>query len=89
MIDSICFLIINGENDLIFFFLFTFSHWKFAKNSFALNVKASGCVSSSEESNAKNLFRDCEVMMMVYDSIAMRPPSMEPYKGTFNRNGSH
>ena len=41
----------------------------FAKFSLALNVKVVGCVSSSEELNARNRGHGDEI----FDSIAMRP----------------
>ena len=52
IIDSIWFSIINCDNDVICFSSLLVITRKIGKFSFALNINASGCVSSSEESKA-------------------------------------
>ena len=46
----------------------------FGKFSFALKVNVVGCVSSSEESNARNRFREVMVINFWFDSYAPHPP---------------
>ena len=62
IIDSICFSIMNGDSEVIGLSSLLEITKNFAKFSFALNVKVVGCVSSSEESNARNRFREAMVM---------------------------
>ena len=65
IIDSICFSIIKGENDVTCFSSLLEITKNFGKFSFVLIVKVVGCVSSSEESNARNRFREAMVMKFV------------------------
>ena len=44
------------------------------KFSFALKVNVVGCVSSSEDSNARNRFREAMVINVWFDSYAPHPP---------------
>ena len=60
--NSICFSIIKGDNDVTCFSSLLEITKNFVKFSFALNVKVVSCVSSSEESNARNRFREAMVM---------------------------
>ena len=62
IMDSICFSIMNGDSEVIGLSSLLEITKNFAKFSLALNVKVVGCVSSSEESNARNRFRDAMVM---------------------------
>ena len=72
IIDSICFSIMKGDSEVIGLSSLLEITKNLAKFSFALKVKVVGCVSSSEESNARNRFREAMVMKF-FDSIAMRP----------------
>ena len=62
IIDSICFSMMNGDSEVIGLSSLLEITKNFAKFSLALNVKVVGCVSSSEESNARNRFREAMVM---------------------------
>ena len=62
IIDSICFSIMKGDSEVIGLSSLLEITKNLAKFSFALNVKVVGCVSSSEESNARNRFREAMVM---------------------------
>lgn len=55
--DSNCFSMIKGDNVVICFSSLLEITKNFGKFSFVLNTNVSGCVSSSEESNAKKRFR--------------------------------
>ena len=72
--DSICFSIINGDKDVIGFSSLVEITKNCAKFSFALNVNVVGCVSSSEESNARNRFREAMVINFWFDNYAPHPP---------------
>ena len=69
IIDSICFSMMNGNSEVIGLSSLLEITKYFAKFSLALNVNVVGCVSSSEESNARNRFREDDL----FDSIAMLP----------------
>ena len=60
--DSICFSMMNGDREVIGLSSLLEITKNLAKFSLALNVKVVGCVSSSEESNARNRFRQAMVM---------------------------
>ena len=62
IIDSICFSKMNGDSEVISLSSLLEITKNFTKFSLALNVKVFGCVSSSEESNARNRFREAMVM---------------------------
>ena len=62
IIDSICFSIMKGDSEVIDLSSLLEITKNFAKFSLALNVKVVGCVSSSEDSNARNRFREAMVM---------------------------
>ena len=62
--DSICFSMMKGDSEVIGLSSLLEITKNLAKFSFALKVKVVGCVSSSEESNARNRFR--EAMMMKF-----------------------
>ena len=63
--DSICFSMINGDSEVIGLSSLLEITKNLAKFSLALNVKVVGCVSSSEESNARNHFREAMVMKLL------------------------
>ena len=56
------FLIIKGDNDVTCFSSLLEITKNFGKFSFASKVNVVGCVSSSEELNARNRFQDAMVM---------------------------
>ena len=60
--DSICFSMMNGDSEVISLSSLLEITKNLAKFSLALNVKVVGCVSSSEESNARNRFPEAMVM---------------------------
>ena len=62
IIDSICFSMMKGDSEVIGLSSLLEITKNLAKFSLALNVKVVGCVSSSEESNARNRFREAMVM---------------------------
>ena len=62
IIDSICFSIMKGDSEVIGLSSLLEITKNLAKFSLALNVNVVGCVSSSEESNARNRFREAMVM---------------------------
>ena len=62
IIDSICFSIMKGDSEVIGLSSLLKITKNFEKSSLALNVNVVGCVSSSEESNARNRFREAMVM---------------------------
>ena len=62
IIDSVCFSIMKGDSEVIGLSSLLEITKNFAKFSLALNVNVVGCVSSSEESNARNRFREAMVM---------------------------
>ena len=65
IIDSICFAMMKGDSEVISLSSLLEITKYFAKFSLALNVKVVGCVSSSEESNARNRFREAMVMKIL------------------------
>ena len=74
IIDSICFSIMNGDSEVIGLSSLLEITKTFAKFSFALNVNVVSCVASSEESNARNRFREAMVINVWFDSNAPHPP---------------
>ena len=72
--DSICFSIIKCNNDVICFSSLLEITKNLGKFSFALKVNVVGCVSSSEDSNARNRFRVAMVINFWFDSYAPHPP---------------
>ena len=65
IIDSICFSMMKGDSEVIGLSSLLEITKNLAKFSFALKVKVVGCVSSSEESNARNRFREAMVIIFL------------------------